>query len=151
MGRTALSQFPHVVMNDHQPPISCTTWWDLNHTLLDMSSRETTPICWRESLRPKIGASKIFQKISPPPHRATTDMGYLCTRFRPTLTLSPRGEGIKGCHSSPCKARGILAIFVKDISGCRLGNLMSCPFRLAALIAASVNLKSKIFNWHVYC
>ena len=28
---------------------------------------------------------------------------------------------------------------------------MSCPFRLAALIAVSVNLKSKISNWHVYC
>jgi hypothetical protein len=26
------------------------------------------------------------------------------------------GEGIKGCHSSPCKARGILAIFVKQWS-----------------------------------
>ena|GEM_PF-2792464 len=52
-----------------------------------------------------------------------------------TLTLSPRGEGIKGCHSSPCNARGILAIFVK----CEMTN-DKCALRIVPLPAVSCQL-----------
>ena len=35
----------------------------------------------------------IFSYFLFPPPRATTNMGYLCTRFRPPLNPLPPGEG----------------------------------------------------------
>jgi hypothetical protein len=60
-----------------------------------------------ESLRPKIGAAKIFQKISPPL----------------TLTLSPRGEGINEIPFIPGQSTG----YSGNVRNKNLSELPSLP------------------------